>query len=196
MGRALLVVAAAGLLALAGCGSTGGAANDGAPLSPGPAAGSSTAFNPTDVMFQQMMIQHVDQGVEIVRLAKTRAVRQDVKVLAAAIEVTQVSEAEAMKSSLTSWNQPIAADMSPDVHARHGGMGLTSPDTIATLGRAPDGEFEHQFLTLLTGHQHNAVEMARTEITGGVNPQVKDLANRIVESRTAEIGEMLAFLGK
>jgi uncharacterized protein (DUF305 family) len=197
MKRTLLVLVTAGLVSLTGCGSTGGVADAGAPLSPVPAsAAASTEFNASDVMFQQMMIQHLDQGVEIVRLAKTRAVRQDVKVLAAAIEVTQVSEADTMKSRLTGWNQPVAADTNPDIHAQHGGARLISPDTIATLGRASGSEFERQFLTLLSGHQHNAVEMARTEITGGLNSQVKDLASRIVQSRTAEISEMLAFLGK
>jgi uncharacterized protein (DUF305 family) len=156
----------------------------------------SSTFDTTDVMFQQMMIQHLGQGVEIVRLAKTRTVRPDVRVLANAIEVTQLSEVEVMKGSLTQWNQPVSVDTNPDLHAQHGGMRLTSADTITTLGKAPDGEFERQFLTLLTGHQHNAVEMARTEITGGANPQVKELADRIVRSRTAEISQLLAFLGK
>lgn len=196
MKRVLLVLATAGLVAAAGCGSTGGVTTAGAPLSPVPATETSTTFNTTDVMFQQMMIQHLGQGVEIVRLAKTRTVRPDVKVLANAIEVTQLSEAETMKSSLTQWNQPVSVGTGSDLHTQHGGMRLTSPDTITKLGEAPDGEFERQFLTLLTGHQHNAVEMARTEITGGANPQVKALADRIVRSRTAEIGQMLAFLGK
>jgi uncharacterized protein (DUF305 family) len=197
MKRALLVLTA-GLLLLAGCGSDPGSAPPptgatGAPLPP--AAAASAEFNSADVMFLQMMVPHLGQGVEIARLAKDKTVRQDVKTLAAAIEVTQVSEADTMSGLLRDWKQPATLDASPDAHAHHGGLHETSPDTIAMLAAVTDG-FEAKFLNLLTGHQHNAVEMAKAETAGGANPQVKDMANRIIQSRTAEISQMLAFLGK
>jgi uncharacterized protein (DUF305 family) len=198
MKRALLVLTA-GLLLLAGCGGAPDSASPprtgatGAPLPP--AAAASAEFNSADVMFLQMMVPHLGQGVEIARLAKDKTVREDVKTLAAAIEVTQVSEAGTMSDLLRDWKQPATLDASPDAHAHHGGLHETSPDTIAMLAAVTDG-FEAKFLNLLTGHQHNAVEMAKAETAGGANPQVKDMANRIVQSRTAEISQMLAFLGK
>ncbi|MDT7724514.1 MAG: hypothetical protein QOI21_1090 [Actinomycetota bacterium] len=190
MNRALLVLLTAGLVLLAGCGGGNGPAVE-APPSSAAAAG----FNAADVMFLQMMVPHLGQGVEMVRLVKDRTAREEVKVLAAAIEVTQVAEADTMSGLLRDWKQPATMDASPDAHAHHGGTHETSPDTIAMLAAATD-DFEAKFLNLLTGHQHNAVEMAKAETTGGVNPQVKEFADRIVRSRTAEISQMLAFLGK
>jgi uncharacterized protein (DUF305 family) len=193
MNRALLVLLTAGLVLLAGCGSgTGTGSTAAAPVVP---AAASAEFNQADVMFLQMMIPHLGQGAEIARLAKDRTAREEVKVLAAAIEVTQVFEADTMSDLLRDWKQPATMDANPDAHAHHGGLPLTSPDTIATLAAVTDN-FETKFLNLLTGHQHNAVEMAKAETAGGANPQVKELADRIVQSRTAEISQMLAFLGK
>ena len=62
---------------------------------------------------------------------------------------------------------------------------------MAATGSA---EFEKAFLNLLIGHQHNAVAMAKLEKEGGVNPQAKHLAERIFESRTAQIAQMLGYL--
>lgn len=177
----LLVVA--GLLALAGCG-TGGATGE---------TGKPPVFNASDVMFLQMMLPHHEQGVQIAQLAKDHPARPAVKELAAAIEVTQESEISDMKHWLTDWHQPTTGTMDPQAHAAHGGMRMTDPDLVGALTKTSGPEFERKFLDVLTGHQHSAVELARTETTDGSNPQAKELANRIVESRTAEIKQLLTF---
>ncbi|GAA4538441.1 DUF305 domain-containing protein [Amycolatopsis samaneae] len=176
---------AAALLVLTGC--SGGAA------APPPVRAPSSApeFNAADVMFLQMMIPHHEQGVEIVRLARDHQVRPAVAELAAAIEATQRSEAEDMKGWLRDWGQPATADAS--AHAGHGGMPMTSPDLIGALKSAPGAEFERRFLDILAGHQHQAVEMSQTETSTGKNPAARDLAHRIVESRTAEIKQLLGY---
>ena len=54
--------------------------------------------------------------------------------------------------------------------------------------------FETSFLNLMIAHQHSAVEMADQELEKGVNPRARELAERIVKSRTAEIEMMLGML--
>lgn len=182
----------AGLLLLAGCGGTT------QPAAPPPTASTvveTNEFNDTDVMFLQMAVPHHRAGLEIVRLAKDREVRPDVKTLAAAIEVTQLSEVDSMTKWLADWGKPEEAGDAPDLHAGHGGDHSTSPEAIAELAATPPADFEKAFLNLLIGHQHNAVEIAKFEREGGINPQAKDLANRIFDSRTAQISQMLGYLG-
>ncbi|RKR90022.1 uncharacterized protein (DUF305 family) [Micromonospora pisi] len=195
------------LLLLAGCGgaptSTGGT-----PAVPGPDAAGSTApapvpasaaapgsFNPADVMFLQMMVTHHGQGLELVRLAESRAQRAEVRTLAAAIDVTQTEEQETMRGWLRNWGQSTEADPDAHAHADHGGLPATGPEQIAALGRASGAEFESAFLNLLIAHQHNAVEMARNETRFGQDPGARALAGRIDQSRTAQINQMLAMLG-
>jgi uncharacterized protein (DUF305 family) len=185
----LLVVTAP--LVVAGCGSGSAPA---APPPPVSTVVESDEFNATDVMFLQMSVSHHRTGLEIVRLAKDRPVRADVKTLASAIEVTQLSEVDSMTKWLAEWKQPESAGDNPELHAGHGGDHSTSPEAIAELAATDPAEFEKAFLNLLIGHQHNAVAIAKLEKEGGVNPRAKDLAARIFESRTAQIGQMLGYL--
>jgi uncharacterized protein (DUF305 family) len=177
--RFLLVAVA---LLLAGCGSGG-------------ATAAAPAYNAADVMFLQMLIPQNQQGIEVARLAATRQLPADLKVLAAAIESTQQTEINDMKGWLSSWSQPETMDMNPAAHAGHGGMKMTAPDLVGTLKVVPDAEFGRQFLDVLTGQQQGAVELAQTENgpSGGVNAQARDLARRVIESRGAEVKQLLNF---
>ncbi|NBH09716.1 DUF305 domain-containing protein [Amycolatopsis sp. SID8362] len=151
------------------------------------------SHNAADVMFLQMLIPQNEQGIEIVRLAANRPVPASLKELSAAIEVTQRTEVDQMKGWLRAWNEPES--MAAGAHAGHGGMKMTSPDLVGALKSAPDPEFTRKFLDVLTGQQQGAVELAQTEngTSGGVHPEVRDLARRVIESRTAEVKQLLNF---
>lgn len=206
MTRYRRTVIVATLLLLGGCASAPGATGTGtdavsagpAPVSTGstvPApAGATGEFNEADVMFLQMMVTHHGQGLELVRLVASRARRTEVKTLAAAIDVTQDAERETMRNWLSGWGRSTSAEPNAHAHADHGGMPATGPEQIAALARTTGTEFETAFLNLLIAHQHNAVEMARTETGAGIHPGALDLARRIDLSRTAQINQMLALL--
>ncbi|MEU4806001.1 DUF305 domain-containing protein [Actinosynnema sp. NPDC023587] len=188
-----LTAVLAGLLLLAGCG-LGGTDTVAAPTGPVSTVVETNEFNPVDVMFLQMAVPHHRTGLELVKLAHDKPVRSEVKTLTSAIEVTQLSEVDSMLKWLQDWNQPESAGDNPQLHAGHGGDHSTSPESIAALTTMPSGEFEKAFLNLLIAHQHNAVEMAKLEREGGVNPQAKALAERIFHSRTGQISQMLGYV--
>ena len=184
--RRTVLLAVLSALALAGCVAPPA---DSAPSAPAPV---STGFNETDVMFLQMMVPHHHQGIAIVRLAAERADRPEVTVLAAAIESTQASEVAEMAQWLRSWSQPATAD--PAAHAAHGGMSGTSEAEISQLRGVTGAEFERAFLNMMIAHQDDAVQLARMEVAGGLNPPARDFAQRIDQSRTAQISQMLTLL--
>ena len=185
---------AATLLLVAGCGPDP-TAPGGTPASPEASTAAATgSFNETDVMFLQMMVTHHGQTLELVRLAETRARRAELKTLAAAIDVTQADERETMRDWLRDWGRATSADPDAYAHADHGGLPATGPEQVAALARSTGAEFETAFLNLLIAHQHNAVEMARTEVRSGVDPEARELARRIDLSRTAQIDQMLKLL--
>ena len=167
------------------------AASAPAPPAEGAADPSVNDFNLADVMYLQMAIANHEQGVEMAALAEAPRVRPQVAELSAAIGSTQRSEVDQMRAWLKSWGHTDEVSTDPADHAHHGGMPLTTPESIAALAALPDAEFEHSYLTLLTGHQHNAVEMARTQMTEGANPEVKKFADRVVQSRTGQISALL-----
>jgi uncharacterized protein (DUF305 family) len=191
MKRLIPALLAAALLVLAGCGT--GAATTSRPR-PSERSTVSPAFNGTDVMFAHMMLAYQGQSRKLVPLAANRAQRPEVRTLAAAIDVTQADEAETLLKWLRAWGQPITADQNPDAHAGHGGLHDLSAAEVAELEKASGTDFDRKFLNLLIGQQHNMVEVARMETADGVNPEAKDLAHRVEQSRSAQIQQMLTMV--
>ena len=150
--------------------------------------------DPLDVMFLQMMIPHHEQGVAMVALAKDRAANGDLKMLAAAIESTQASETTTMKGWLTSWGEPLTAP--PDSHTGHGGLRRSDPEEVGRLTALRGAEFDQRLLNVMIAHQDDAVQLARWEAGSGAHEEVKELADRIEKSRTAQIDLMKRFLGR
>ncbi|MDT4987803.1 MAG: hypothetical protein QOI74_1897 [Micromonosporaceae bacterium] len=180
---AVLVLA----VALTGCGhaSPGRPAAVRSPAPPPP-----SGVNPTDVMFVQMILPHHRQGTQIARLATGREPREEVRLLAAAIDTTQSAEVDTLEGWLRGWHQPETAS---DVHAHdaHGGVPATSLTEIAALQKASGADFDRRFLDTMIAHQDDAVQLARMELAGGLDPQTRDFATRLDRSRTAQIQRML-----
>jgi uncharacterized protein (DUF305 family) len=185
---AAALLTACALLLFAGCAGLLPAGTARAPDPGGP------GFNGTDVMFLQMMVPHHGQGVRIARLAGDRPVRPEVRTLAAAIEATQLTEIEAMAGRLRAWRRPPRAPA--HAHAAHGGMPETRDSEIGALARTTGPGFERGLLNTLIAHQDDAVQIARMEIAAGLDPYARELARRIERSRSAQIRQMLHFLGR
>ena len=152
------------------------------------------AFNDTDVMFLQMLAHNERQGMDLADIAAERATRPAVIELAQAIKVTQADELKMIEAWLTEWKKPTEAAKVESVHADHGGLPATTQKEIDTLKTVKKADFETAFLNIYVGHQHTAVEVAQLATKSGSNAQVKALANRVKDSRTAQIQQMLKLL--
>jgi uncharacterized protein (DUF305 family) len=152
------------------------------------------AHNDTDIMYLQMMVAHHEQGLEMVDLAKEKATNPDLKTLAQAVSATQTDEVTMIKGWLTDWGKTTQVDHAPSAHADHGGLPATGPEEIEALKKASGKTFDTAFLNLFVAHQHNAVEMAAMEKTGGSNKETKAFAERVKQSRTAQIQQMLTLM--
>lgn len=198
----LAIAATVTLMAGAACSSSDpGSASPAVPPAQAPVdadtkSASTGDFNDVDVMFLQMMIPHHEQGMQMVRLAAKNAGRPEIKDLVSAIELTQADEAKNMTGWLQQWGKPTTVDPNADVHVNHGGLPATNPEVIAELARSSGAEFESKFLNLFTGHQGAAVEMAQREVKEGASQPVRELADRIVKSRSGQIQQMLTLLGQ
>ncbi|GIH78575.1 hypothetical protein Plo01_50040 [Planobispora longispora] len=191
---ALSALALSAGAALTGCGASGGEWARGVMADRASEAGPARGFNTADVMFLQMMVPHNGQGVELARLARERAAREEVRILAAAVVTAQEAETATMAGWLRGWDQPATAPA--DEHAAHGGMPETSEREIAEVTGAAPADFETRFLDTLIAHQDDAVQLARAEAAAGLHPEVRRLAERIDLSRTAQIEQMLRLRGR
>lgn len=191
-------------LVLAGCGDDGSmdGMDMGSGSTPGTSSLSSAApsaapdgeHNDADVMFLQMMYPHHAQANEMAGLAEGRTDNQAVLDLATQIEAAQGPEMEQMASLLESFGQPApSADMSAMEGMDHGSgsmTGMMTEQDMAALEAASGREFDQMWLSMMIEHHSGAVQMARTELEGGADPRVQQLATEIIEAQGAEISTM------
>ncbi|GAA0901023.1 DUF305 domain-containing protein [Virgisporangium ochraceum] len=196
---ALLAALLVGSAGFAGCSSStqddAAGGPEATPVAAGeatPAPAASAVHLGDDGMFLQMMIVHIKQGRELAALAATNSARDDVRNLASAVDSTQGEEAKVMTAWLQGWSEPTETAHDPNMHANHGGLPALGEAQLAELKQAAGADFDRKFLNLLIGHQHNAVELTKLA-DSGTNPETKDLARRIKESRSDQISLMLTM---
>ncbi|GAA1090913.1 DUF305 domain-containing protein [Nocardiopsis metallicus] len=146
-------------------------------------------FNDADVHFAQMMIPHHEQAVDMADLADTRA-GSEVRALAEEIRAAQGPEIEQMETLLDAWGAEVEHGMD---HSQMDGM--LSEEQMSQLEAAEGEEFDTLFLEFMVLHHEGAVDMARTELAEGVNPEARELAEEIIAAQEDEIEQMNEMLG-
>ncbi|MEU8363877.1 DUF305 domain-containing protein [Nonomuraea sp. NPDC048882] len=197
--RKTSVAIAAGALTLAAaCGGNGDsmAGHEGMSSSSAPAATTASAqpsatFNDADAMFAQMMIPHHEQAVEMAELAPERAADPEIKELAAKIKAAQDPEIQTMKGWLTEWGKAA-----PEGGMGHDMPGVMSEEDMTKLKAAKGAEFDKLFAQQMIAHHNGAIEMARTEQSGGSNPEAKELAKIIETAQQAEVEQLQKILDR
>ncbi|MFI6097081.1 DUF305 domain-containing protein [Lentzea sp. NPDC051213] len=196
-----LVIAAA-ILALAGCDGEAivpetqqGHGHGSTSVAP-PVPAASARFNDADVMFAQMMVAHLEQGIDLSQVAMAKGSKPKVKELAGAVDVTQREELTMLKSWLKLWGKPETPSSDPNVHAAHGGLPLLDAKVISDIKEKNGAEFDLTYLNLMTGHQGGAVEMARAMAKDGSNPEAVAYAERVTNTRQGQIAQMLGLIGE
>lgn len=196
-------------LALAGCGTTDAddtpaaradSAASSAGTEPSTAASSeatsaaaaepiSEEHGPADVMFAQMMVPHHEQALEMSRIVLAEeGVPEDVQTLAQQIEAAQAPEITRMQDMLAAWGVTDAQHMD---HSGHGGMeGMLTEEQLQALRDAEGPEAARLFLEGMIEHHQGAVDMAKTQLDDGQNPQARALAEDVIAAQEREIAQM------
>lgn len=212
--RSFLILAAALVVACSGT----GAATPGATSSPAgtsvasgtPAASETSAASPApsasaegaaiDLAFIDMMVPHHQSAVEMAKLATERAQHPELRTMADEIIAAQEREIAQLKGWRQDW---FGSDATPPMDAMpmlpgmempgmddHGMTGSTMDMTadIEMLRSATD--FDETFLELMTAHHEMAIEAANLVLTQTERPEIRGLAEDVIESQQAEIDQM------
>lgn len=190
--RALLAGAAALALVLAGCSQNVGQGmpgmGSGSSASP---SDTSTTANGADVAFATMMIPHHEQAIEMADLVLAKSgIDERIATLATAIKAAQGPEIDDMTEWLTEWGYPYNSSGMEGMD--HGGM--MSGEDMSALEAATGAEANRLFLEQMIEHHEGAIDMAEVELDSGSNPDALALAQRIIDSQTAEIETMRDIL--
>lgn len=142
-----------------------------------------------DVQFAQMMIPHHQQAVEMAELAlKNDSASKEVTNLATQIKAAQGPEIETMNRWLREWNAPAAGSMN------HGSGGMMTDEDMKKLADASGDDFNRMWVTMMIQHHEGAVDMAQGVLQTTANPEVKQMAQAIVDGQKKEIATMKGML--
>ena len=158
-----------------------------------PAAAPPPAYNATDVMFLQMSLEYVRQGEQVVTPAAQGATDPGVRALAAELRDQWRAEAQTMRGWLTEWRKPASADPHAGAHEGHGDVHSLRDSDIGELAAAKGADFDRTAVSMLLGHLHNCVEVARMEVTGGQYAPAKALAEQMTTARQGQIQRLLTL---
>jgi uncharacterized protein (DUF305 family) len=158
---------------------------------------SKVQHTPADVKFMQGMIGHHAQAVEMVALLKSRTEREDMRLLALRIELSQEDEIKMMQRWLEVRGQQI-----PDPHAMHmhGATlmpGMLTEQEMAALASAKGAEFDRLFLEGMIKHHAGALTMVQELFaTAGAGQEVEifSFAADVDADQRMEIDRMGAML--
>ena len=156
--------------------------------------GQPAGYNADDVAFAANMIPHHQQAVDLSAMVPDRSTNAGLVALADQISAAQQPEINVMKVFLVQWNE------NPDTNSGHAGHGSTTQGmvdaaTMTKLESLSGEEFDELWLASMISHHQGAIEMAKAEIANGDNVDAKTLANNIVTTQDAEIGQMKQMLG-
>jgi uncharacterized protein (DUF305 family) len=67
--------------------------------------------------------------------------------------------------------------------------GMMSETELRQLMATKNQDFDLTFLEMMTTHHQGAIEMANTELRDGALPEVKRLAQQVIDAQQAEIDQ-------
>ncbi|MFI1194555.1 DUF305 domain-containing protein [Micromonospora sp. NPDC020750] len=184
--RRLAALPLAALLAVAGCAAPAAVP---APPSGGtgaPPAARSARPDPADVPFLTAMVAHHDRTRVIAAESTGRVTDAELRTLVAAVDATEADELATMRRWLAAATPPGDDDGHAGHHAHPSGSPTADAD-LARLRSAPADRFDAVLVDVLTAHQRRAAALARAHRPAAVGAEVRDLADRIERSRTAQI---------
>lgn len=178
-----------------------------ATIPPGDAHGSEASPSPEmeememeaefDLAFIDMMTMHHQSAISMAEVALARSTNEEIRTLAGEIIAAQAAEIEQMTEWRESWYPD--APMVSEGHAMEmmgmddsGMMGMDGAAMLADLCDAEDVDMA--FLTLMIPHHQGAIAMADAALDQAEHDELRDLAEAIVGSQSAEIALMQELL--
>ncbi|MFD9698509.1 DUF305 domain-containing protein [Lentzea sp. NPDC059081] len=154
------------------------------------ACGGPATHNSADVAFVRGMVPHHEQALDMSGLVTARTENPRVIEIAKRIADVQRPEIDRMNGWLRTWNAPVEASS----HTSHGHSDSHGMVDLGDLANLDDTEFDRQWLSLMIQHHRGAVDMARTHLSAGTDPEARKLAQDVVAHQEKEIAEMESLL--
>jgi uncharacterized protein (DUF305 family) len=158
---------------------------------------SNVRYTPEDVAFMQGMIGHHAQALEMTALLPSRTTREDMRLLAKRIEVSQADEIGMMQHWLEARQQKLP---DPHAHHMHGATlmpGMLTAEEMAQLADAKGARFDRLFLEGMIKHHEGALTMVQDLFShngAGQESEIFAFASDVDADQRMEIERMRGML--
>jgi len=166
-----------------------------------------------DLMFIDMMIVHHQGAIAMADVALERGEHQEIRDLAQSIISTQQAEIDQMQTWRDAWYPGAAAipmaqmtgmmgDLTRSMPAMMGSptsdmrdmSGMMDPHADRQALCSTTESFDTAFITMMIPHHESAVAMAQVALMMALHPEIKQLAQEIIDAQQTEIAQMQAWL--
>ncbi|MBD2307273.1 DUF305 domain-containing protein [Chroococcidiopsis sp. FACHB-1243] len=147
-----------------------------------------------DLRFIDAMRMHHQGAIEMAKEAQQKSKRSEIKKLASSIIADQNREIGQMKQWRQAW-YPKAGDKPMAYDTKMGRMMQMSSNQMqgmmmmGELGAA-DSQFDLRFINAMISHHESAVTMAQDALKKSQRPEIKQLAQEIINAQQKEIAQM------
>lgn len=147
----------------------------------------------TEVTFVRAMVAHHAQAVEMSVIVRDRTTDADLRQLMLDIILTQQGQMGLMQGWLMAWGHSLMGVTAPMDHGDHGGhgnhtdYGMASAAQVSALRSLDVSAAEIEFLQLMIRHHEGGVLMAQEALPTLINPDVRALAQGIIDGQNEEI---------
>ena len=138
-----------------------------------------------DLQFIDTMSAHHQNGIEMARMAESRAQHAELKPFARKIVDARESEIGQMKG----WREQWYAGMPANVNKGMPGM-EDYESYMSKLSAAAASEFDFLFINMMTLDHAGTVTMANEALSKADHPEIKKLANQIISEQREDLEQM------
>lgn len=151
------------------------------------ATAASVATAPYDHQFIDMMSKHHRGAIEMATMAQGKIEHSGLKELVKTIPIDQQKEIDRMKSWRDQWYPGAAIAENTNMPGMSSGMNM---DMSGMQSMNAGHDFDAMFIDMMVPHHESAVAMSRDAIGKGEHPEIRTLAQQIIDAQTKEIDQM------
>jgi uncharacterized protein (DUF305 family) len=146
-----------------------------------------------EVVFARDMIAHHEQAVEMALILRDRTRDSTLRDYALDIILTQQGQVGQMQGWLSSYGVPLVG-VNPPMRGQGEMMGMAKRANVNALRTVSVPQLEVRFLQLMITHHEGGVMMARDVLERTGRPEVRRLAQSVVDGQSGEIRFMEGLL--
>lgn len=148
---------------------------------------------PYDLQFIDTMSKHHQSAVDMAAMASSKVTLPELKAMTKKIPADQKKEIDEMKSWRDKWYPGTPGAENMDMPGMKSSMSM---DMSHLQSMKAGKDYDSMFIDMMTPHHQGAIQMAQEALTKAEHPEVKALAQQIIDKQTKEIEQMKQWKSK